>query len=185
MDTRAFNGSRLTALLAALIALGAGGDIGQARASSDLAAPEATSSDFEARVETLVNSWFAVLGDPTQEANTLDPLLAESPFELVLDGVVLHDRSALLAWVSDLRAAYPQIEYQLDPIRVHAEAKDRYRVRFQFDRRALDHAGLPHVARREHTWIIQETPHTPPVILEIEERPLLFFPGTGPQIVCY
>ena len=92
---------------------------------------------------------------------------------------------ALLAWTSNLRATYPQIEYRLDPIRIRAEGQDRYRVRFEFDRHALDEAGLPHVARREHTWIVRSDANATPVILRMEERPLLFFPGTGPQIVCY
>jgi hypothetical protein len=176
---------RLTALLATLITLGTSVGADRAGASSDLATPHSTPVDFEARAEMLVHSWFAVLGDPSIEANRLVPLLAESPFDLVMDGAELHDRPALLAWVSELRDTYSKIDYQLDPIRVHVEESDRYRVRFEFDRHALDRAGLSHVIRREHTWIIQGNPNESLVILEIEERPLLFFPGTGPQIVCY
>jgi hypothetical protein len=41
------------------------------------------------------------------------------------------------------------------------------------------------VARREHTWIVRSAANATPVILRMEERPLLFFSGTGPQIVCY
>jgi hypothetical protein len=41
------------------------------------------------------------------------------------------------------------------------------------------------VARREHSWIIRSGSDAQALILRIEERPLLFFPGTGPQIVCY
>lgn len=177
--------SRLAPLLATLVALGAGVGADEARASADPAAPEATSNDLEARIEALIHSWFAVLEDSTAEANTLSRLLAEPPFELVLNGAVLHDRPALLAWVSDLRASYPQIEYHLDPIRIREEPQDLYRVVFEFDRRALDNEGLSHVARRRHTWIVQGDPHETPVILRIEEQPLLFFSGTGPQIVCY
>ena len=176
--------SRLISLLTTLVALSAGAGIDEARISAGPAAPNTTSTEVEARIEALIHSWFAVLGNSTVNANALGPLLAEPPFELVLDGEVLHDRPELLAWVSDLRAAYPKIKYQLDPIRIHAEAQSLYRVRFKFDRHALDNAGLPHVARREHTWIIQRTARATPVILRIEERPLLFS-GTGPQVVCY
>ena len=179
--------SRLVLILATLIALCTeiDGSPKRAGANPDLAALENSSVHLEARIESLIQSWFAVLEDPTAEAKTLYGLLAEAPFELLLDGKVLHDRGALLPWVSSLRASYPQIEYRLDPIRIHTEGPDRYRVRFEFDRHALDEAGLPHAARREHTWIVQSSTSETPVILRIEERPLIFFPGTGPQIVCY
>jgi hypothetical protein len=179
--------SRLVLILATLLVLSAeiGGSPKRAGANPDLAALENSSVHLEARIESLIQSWFAVLEDPTAEAKTLYNLLAEAPFELLLDGEALHDRGALLAWVSSLRASYPQIEYRLDPIRIHSEGPDRYRVRFEFDRHALDDAGLPHAARREHIWIVQSSTSETPVILRIEERPLIFFPGTGPQVVCY
>jgi hypothetical protein len=179
--------SRLTRLFAALVALSAGVVDGEAQASAgpDRAALGATRTDIEERIETLIHRWFAVIKDPSVEAKTLTDLLAEAPFELVLNGEALRDRGALLAWVSNLRATYPQIEYRLDSIRIQAEGRDRYRVRFEFDRHALDEAGLPHVARREHTWIVWSDANATPVILRMEERSLLFFPGSGPQIVCY
>jgi hypothetical protein len=179
--------SRLIPPLATLVALSAGIGGGQVPASAnpDPANLEAASKSIEERIEILIHRWFAVLEDPTAEAQTLTGLLAETPFELVLDGGALHDRNALLAWVSNLRTTYPRIEYRLDPTRIQAEGPDRYRVRFEFDRHALDEAGLPHVARREHTWIVQIDTNATLVILRMEERPLLFFPGTGPQVVCY
>jgi hypothetical protein len=185
MKVGSISASRLIPPIVMLVALCAGVGIGEARASAEPAAIETAPSDFKARVEALVHSWFAVLEDSAVEANTLSSLLAEPPFELVLNGTVLHDRPALLAWVSDLRATYPQIEYQLDSIRVQAEAQDLYRVHFEFNRRALDDAGLSHVARRKHTWIVQTESNAKPVILRIEEQPLLFYSGTGPQVVCY
>jgi hypothetical protein len=182
-----FATSRLIRLLAIFIAGVAGIDAVEARASAKAgsAALEATSSDLEQRIETLIDRWFAVLEDPTVEAMALTGLLAAPPFELVLDGEVLLDRNALFAWAGNLHATYSQIEHQLAPIRIQPEGRDRYLVRFEFDRHALDQAGLPHVARREHTWIVQSDANAIPVILKMEERPLLFFPGTGPQIVCY
>ena len=187
MKTSPVMTSRLIRLLAVPVALSAGVIGAGARASSgpDPAAFEAAPRELEERIKTLIHSWFAVLADPTVEAKTVDGLLGEAPFEFILDGEVLRDRAALLAWVSNLRTTYRQIEYRLDPIRIQAEERDRYRVRFEFDRHALDEAGLPHVARREHTWIVQSDVDATPVILRMEERPLLFFPGTGPQIVCY
>jgi hypothetical protein len=70
-------------------------------------------------------------------------------------------------------------------IHVVPVAGDVHRARFEFDRRAIDTSGAPHIARREHTWLVRRTKNDPPVILQIDERPLLAFPGTGPQIVCY
>jgi hypothetical protein len=174
-------------LFATLIALSTGISDGEARASagSDPAMLEAASGNVEERIEAMIHRWFAVLEDPNVEAKTLNDLLAEAPFELILDGEVLRDRGELLAWVSNLRATYSQIEHRLDPIRIQPERRDRYRVRFEFDRHALDEAGLPHVARREHIWIVRSDASATPVILRMEERPLLFFPGSGPQIVCY
>jgi hypothetical protein len=174
-------------LFATLIALSTGIGDGEARASaaSDPVMLEATPGNIEERIEAMIHRWFAVLEDPTVEAKILNGLLAEAPFELILDGEALHDRDELLAWVSNLRATYPQIEHRLDPIRIQPERRDRYRVHFEFDRHALDEAGLPHVARREHIWIVRSDADATPVILKMEERPLLFFPGSGPQIVCY
>ena len=187
MKTSPIITSRLVLILTTLIVLSAGIGGGPKRvgAKPDLAALENLPVNKEARIESLIQSWFAVLEDPTAAAKTLYGLLAEAPFELLLDGKTLRDRGALLAWVSSLRATYPQIEYRLDPIRIHSEGPVRYRVRFEFDRHALDDAGLPHAARREHTWIVQSNTSETPVILRIEERPLLFFSGTGPQVVCY
>jgi hypothetical protein len=179
--------SRFIQLLATLVVLSVGVIDAAARASagSNPAALGTAPMPIEERIEMLVHRWFAALEDPTVESKTLNGLLAESTFEFILDGEVLRDRGALLAWVSNLRATYPQIEYRLDRIRIQAEGRDRYRVHFEFDRHALDEAGLSHVARREHTWIVRSDPNATPVILRMEERPLLFFPGTGPQIVCY
>jgi hypothetical protein len=207
--------------LATLIALGAPVAGGQERAASefeaftgqiqasanpDRAAPVTPSTDFEARIETLIRSWFSAIEDLGADVTISDGLPSGAPFELRIDGGELRNRDALVAWMSNLRASrerdprmgardaasefeeftsYPQIEYRLGPIRILAEERDRYRVRFEFDRHAVDAAGLLHVARREHTWIVQRSASAAPVILSIEERPLLFFPGTGPQIVCY
>lgn len=172
---------------ATLIALSIGIGDGEARASaeSDPAMFEATREDIEERIEAVIHRWFALLEDPSVEAKTLGGLLAEAPFELILDGEALRNRGELLAWVSNLRATYSKIEHRLDPIRIQPEMSDRYRVHFEFDRHALDEAGLPHVARREHIWIVRSDANEAPLILRMEERPLLFFPGSGPQIVCY
>jgi hypothetical protein len=156
-----------------------------ADAKPDPSVLENSAGDFDAQIEALVERWFELLEDPNAEARGLTALLSEAPFELLLEGEALHDRGALIAWLSRFRAAYSQIEHRLDPIRIQAEGRDRYRIHFEFDRHAFDQSGLLHLARREHSWIVRDDSSAVPVILSIEERPLLFFPGTGPQIVCY
>ena len=133
----------------------------------------------------MVERWFALLENPSAEPETLNDLLAKSPFDLRLEGELLRDRDGLVAWVARLRAIYPQIAYALGPIQIQSEASDRYRVQLEFDRHASDAAGLPHVARREQTWVVRSDTNGTSVILSIEEKPLLFYSGTGPQIVCY
>ena len=146
---------------------------------------DVTAVDAEARIDSLIHSWFALLADPESDANRLGQFVAEPPFALVLDGVSIHDRTALIAWLSALRASYPTLEYRIDPIRTHEESRGVYRAVFEFDRRAVDEAGLFHVARRKHSWLVRVDPIGQPLILEIEERPLLFSSETGPKIVCY
>jgi len=146
---------------------------------------DATAGDAEARIDSLIHRWFARLADPSSDANSLGEFVAEPTFALVLDGASIHDRPALLAWFSELRALYPTLEYRIDPIRIHEESRTVYRAVFELDRRAIDEAGLPHVARRKHSWLVQVDPIGEPVILEIEEQPLLFSSETGPKIVCY
>jgi len=174
-------------LVATLFALNPAAGDREARADSQprSATLEAVPREVEGRIEALVRRWFAEIDDPSVEAEALGELLAEPPFELVLDGTALHDRRALLARVATFRATYPEVDHRIDPIRIQAEAPSRFRVHFEFDRHAVDEAGLPHVARREHTWIVLLGPDARPVISKMTERPLLFFPGSGPQIVCY
>lgn len=137
------------------------------------------------RIETLIHAWFTWIEDPTASSSALDELLSEASFELSLVDEMLSTRDELRAWASNLRATFPHLEYQLGSIRIEPAGPNLYRAQFEFDRRATDGAGLPHVARREHSWLIQHTPNETLALLKIEERPLVFFPGTGPKIVCY
>ncbi len=179
--------SRLARTLAACIAFAAGipGGFARADVARDSSQLVDAARNPEARIEALVERWFTLLEDPSSEPKALNDLLPATPFELLLDGEMLHDRDGLLAWVARLRTSYPRIAYELGPIQIQSQGSDLYRVHFEFDRRASDTAGLPHVARREQTWIVRSDSSQLPVILSIEERPLLFYSGTGPQIVCY
>ncbi len=179
--------SRRIGWIATFVALHAGAHAADARAQAGphLATSEAASQDVDARIEALVQRWFAQLEDPGVEAEALGDPLGAPPFELVLDGATLQDRAALLAWVVNLRATYPEIHHRIDRIRIQAEGPERFRVRFEFDRHAVDEAGASHVARREHTWTVHTGADAALLISRMIERPLLFFPGSGPRIVCY
>lgn len=179
--------SCLIPFLAGIIAIDAGALSSTARSSEATRSvtPDAASSGVEEQISTLIHRWFDVLEDPTAGVKGLNGLLAEAPFQFELDGETLRDRGALLAWVSKFRESYSQVEFRIDPIRVEPNGPDLYRVRFEFDRRAVDEDGFPHVARREHTWIVRSRSDAETVVLAIKERPLIFFSGTGPQIVCY
>jgi len=178
---------RIIPLLSAVIVLntGAFGSAARSLEAPDPQSPRAVPARVELQIEALIQHWFAVLEDPTAEPKALLDLLADASFALELDGEAIRDRDALLAWASKFRAKHSQVKFSIDPIRVTAEGRDLYRARFEFDRHAVDPAGLPHVARREQSWLVRSRSDEEALALAIEERPLMFFPGTGPQIVCY
>ena len=84
-----------------------------------------------------------------------------------------------------LDASDAGVEYRVGPIRIDAAGEDLYEARFEFDRLATDDAGIPHVARREQTWLVRDLSDGTAEILRVDEQKLLAYPGTGPQIVCY
>ena len=92
---------------------------------------------------------------------------------------LVHDRFALLD------ASDAEVEYRVGPIRIDAAGEDLYEARFEFDRLASDKAEIPHIARREQTWLVRDRFDGAAEILRVDEQKLLAFPGTGPQIVCY
>ncbi|MBW2361357.1 MAG: hypothetical protein JRG84_10675 [Deltaproteobacteria bacterium] len=151
-------------------------------------APRASASaprDAEQRIVALVHDWFAVLEGGSHESRGLDGFVAEPSFELSLIGASVRNLGELESWRSNLRSTHPELEYRLDTIRVALVGEDLQRARFEFERRAVDDGGVPHLARREHSWLVRDVPGEAPVIVRIDERPLLAFQGTGPQIICY
>lgn len=111
--------------------------------------------------------------------------MTDSSFEFSLTGGSVSGAEEPQAWVSELRSAYPHVEYQLDALRTESLDGGTYRAQFELNRRAIDEDGVPHVARRMQTWTIRDVPGARPAVLSIDEERLLSFPGTGPQIVCY
>ena len=175
---------RALGLLAALV-IGFAGSGALANAGSDSPRSEITSMDPQQRVEALIRSWFAALANPAIDSNQLENFLAKTPFEYRSIDQVFRDRDAFLASISNLRALHPHTEYQLGPIQIEFGEPDLYQARFEFSTRALDETGIAHVARREQVWTIRSRTNETPTILRIEDQPLLVYPGTGAQIVCY
>ena len=139
----------------------------------------------EARIESMVGEWFDLLAEQGSAPRPLEVLLAGPPYRLSLAEAEVRSRDELRAWRQGLHATHSRIEYRFDPVRVRPAGGDLYRVHFELDRRAVDAAGTPHVARSEQTWLVRNAPGGALRIQTIDERRLLPFPGTGPQIVCY
>jgi hypothetical protein len=158
---------------------------GDSKMSLDPAVPASAPHGAEQRIVALVRDWFAALEVEPLESPALDGFLAEPFFELLLIGASVRSLGEFEAWRSHLSATHRQRVYRIDSIHVEPAGENTYRARFEFERRAVDDGGFPHIAHREHTWLVRDVPGEAPVILRIDERPLLAFPGTGPQIVCY
>jgi hypothetical protein len=139
----------------------------------------------EARFTSLIRQWFGSLQAQPSEGWAVETFLAESPLVFSLMEAGDPGPDDLSDWLLALRSPHPEVEYRLDKLRLDSPEEDLVRVRFEFERHAVDAAGLPHLARREQTWLLRNLPGELPVVLRIEEQRLLAFPGTGPQIVCY
>jgi hypothetical protein len=139
----------------------------------------------ETRIQSLVHDWFGLLETRTPEPSGLERFLADPPFGLTgADGRVLGVPE-LRERFSELHATYVHLEHRIDEIHVEPAGDGLYRARFEVERHAVDAEGTPHLARKQASWLVRADAHAPPVILRIDERPILAFPGTGPKVVCY
>lgn len=144
-----------------------------------------TSAAAEQHIASLVHDWFDALEAGSVESRTLGRFMAEPSFDLSLIGGSVRNLSELDTWCAHLHSTHYELAYQIGLVDVETVGQDLHRARFQLDRRSVDDHGVPHIARREHAWLVRVVPGEAPVILRIDERPLLAFSGTGPQIVCY
>jgi hypothetical protein len=168
-----------------LLVVGFVGSHARADTSLDPADHAIHSIDSNQRVETLIRDWFASLANPAIDSKQLSGFLSETLFEFRSVDQGVRGRSEFLASISKFRASRPHTEYELDSIKIESVKPGLYRARFEFSTRALDEEGITHVARREHVWMVRSRSNETPKVLRIDERPLLAFSGTGPQIVCY
>ena len=139
----------------------------------------------ENSIASLIPQWFASLEAQPSQGWAIETFLAESPLTFSLTQAETSHPEDFADWLSALRSTHPEVEFRLDKLRVVPLDENLVRVRFEFERHAVDAAGLPHLSRREQTWLVRELPGQVPEVLRIKEQRLLAFPGTGPQIVCY
>jgi hypothetical protein len=173
-DSEPLRVSPLAAAIACVILFG-----GVATATSAAGAGEGV------RVTSLISQWFVLLQAQSSDSWAVETFLAESPLVFSLMEAGDPGPGDFADWLSALRSPHPEVAYRLDKLRLDSLEDDLVRVRFEFERHAIDAAGLPHLTRREQTWLVRDLPGEVPVVLRIEEQRLLAFPGTGPQIVCY
>jgi hypothetical protein len=149
-------------------------------------APAADPTDVLA---TALSEWFTSLArnDPR---DGMQPRAgnASLSFDLAGEGQVAAAEVAAQefgAWLERLRPAHARVEYRIAELAVGEGVGGRHRVRFALERRSVDEVGLDHIALSDETWQILVLPDGSAVVDSIATRPLLAFPGTGPQIVCY
>jgi hypothetical protein len=139
----------------------------------------------EQRMESSIRGWYSLLEEQSVESCALAELLSGAPVEFSLEAGSTPGRDDFSAWVSELRSTHSQVEYRLSAMHTRVVDGGMVRVHFSFDRYALDEAGVPHLARREQTWLLRDRSDDRPEVLRIDDQRKLAFPGTGPQIVCY
>jgi hypothetical protein len=138
-------------------------------------------------MESQIERWFSVLAEsPPDLAGEARPR-GQSALEFALVEEEGEDAAPadLRAWLLDLRSPHPRVQFELHHMSATRVGDRLHRFRFEVERKAVDAEGLPHVARSQQTWLIHERVASPPAVLRAESVPLLSFPGTGPQIVCY
>ena len=137
------------------------------------------------RIPTLVHDWFVLLESPEAEPADFEAFLAGPDFELMGNGERRIDVAALSARHRELHSTYVQVAHRIEGLRVEPSGERVYTADFEVERTALDAEGIPHLERRRASWRVRAEGHGDPVILGIDERPLLPYPGSGPRIVCY
>jgi hypothetical protein len=136
-------------------------------------------------IASLIHGWFSLLEQRPPHPFAIDPAASTPSLTFRLSDGGHPGPDEFEDWVADLRTQDPEVEYRLSAMRTKVMGDGLYRARFEFDRHSVDADGKRHVARRGHSWLIEQQAGLDPVVVRIEEQRLLFFSGTGPQIVCY
>jgi hypothetical protein len=140
-----------------------------------------------AQLEWKIEQWFAQLAMSPPDLGREDRLFEGSSLELEFELAEGGDPGPgdLRAWLLDLRSPHHHVEFQLHDSSVSKVGDRLHRIRFEVERRAVGEDGMPHVARSLQTWLIHEGIGSSDTVVRVESVPLLAFPGTGPQIVCF
>lgn len=141
--------------------------------------------DATLRMEWQIERWFSALAESPRDHAAEGRQLSNSHIQFELADASVESREELTSWLVALRSPYSRVDYELHGMRAERVDDHSYRVRFEVGRNAIGEDGLPHVARSRQTWLIQERVDSKYVVVHVESAPLLAFPGTGPQIVCY
>lgn len=143
-------------------------------------APSTSERDLDLRLR----EWFALLESHTPGERPVARLVSGPPLELALAGQDTAGAVSLHAWLDELRSPYPSVEFRVTLLQVTRASTGARRVRFLLDRRAVDREGLPHVARWNQLWWIEDRGSSAPRVVRIEEQASPAFPGTGSRIIC-
>jgi hypothetical protein len=147
--------------------------------------PVQVSSPNDRQVESAMQNWFGTLADADLSRGELGALLrtGDLRFDLV-DGAHWNDET-LRDWVTELRSEHPHVRYSIARFHVDGPRDGSYRAHFEVDREAVDEQGMHHLMRREQSWQLRPADGSRLRVLDIDDEPILAFPGSGPQIVCY
>ena len=136
-------------------------------------------------VESTLEGWYGSLAGAPAERDAVTPLLRTPDLEFTKASGDGSREAAMQDWITELRSDLPQVAFALSNFHIDEGPDDSYRAHFELDRRGADREGYEHVMRREQSWRIRQSAEGTVYVLAIEEKPLLVFPGSGPQIVCY
>ncbi len=143
----------------------------------------ATAPPPAAGITSLVHDWFALLEAPEAGSADFERFLAAPAFELTGDEGRILGIEDLRARHRELHSTYVRIVHRIRKLRIEPSSGDLYAAHFEVERSAVDFEGTPHLQRKKVTWSVRAGPDV--AILQIDERPLLPYPGSGPRIVCY
>jgi len=146
----------------------------------------ASDASPDLKITHSLEQWFTALA--RQPLGTQPTTSASLDFALLPTSPLAPDD--LPRWLADIRPNHPQAQYRLAALNISpadqpTPGSTDYDTRFALERDTVDEAGLSHIARWQQHWRIRLPAEGPPIVVSIHEEPLLIFPGTGPQIVCF
>jgi hypothetical protein len=146
---------------------------------------EAAARPSQDHVESTLRNWYESLAEASTQRDAVTPLLRTHDLAFRPESGDERSEAAIESWIMELRSDLPQVAFALSKTHIDEGPDGSYRAHFELDRRGFDREGNEHVMRREQSWRFRQAAGGTLYVLAIEEKPLLVFPGSGPQIVCY